>query len=136
MATTCSDRLIDAPAQAGLSRRHCLETTRLLREHLGWAESRLITTFQSRFGAQEWLQPYTDKTVEKLGKDGVKRIAIMNPGFSADCIETLEEIDGEVREIFLHAGGERFAHITCLNDSAEGMNVIESLMRRELSGWI
>jgi ferrochelatase len=117
-------------------RGHCLETTRLLREHLGWGEDRLISTFQSRFGAQEWLQPYTDKTVERLGKEGVKRIAILNPGFSADCIETLEEIDGEVREIFMHAGGERFAHITCLNDTPEGMDVIEALVRRELSGWV
>jgi protoporphyrin/coproporphyrin ferrochelatase len=115
---------------------HCLKTTRLLRERLGWDDKKLITTFQSRFGAQEWLQPYTDKTVEKLAADGVKRIAIVNPGFSADCIETLEEIDGEVREIFLHAGGENFAHIPCLNDSAEGMNVIETLVRRELGGWL
>jgi len=116
-------------------REHCHETTRLLRERLGWDEKRLMTTFQSRFGAQEWLQPYTDKTVEKLAKDGVRRIAIVNPGFSADCIETLEEIDGEVREIFIHAGGEKFAHIACLNDSDEGMAMIEALVRRELSGW-
>ena len=115
---------------------HCLKTTRLLRERLGWDENRLITTFQSRFGAQEWLQPYTDKTVERLAREGVKRIAIVNPGFSADCIETLEEIDGEVREVFLHAGGEKFAHIPCLNASAEGMDVIEALARRELSGWL
>ncbi|WP_274627814.1 ferrochelatase [Arvimicrobium flavum] len=114
---------------------HCLKTTRLLRERLGWDETRLISTFQSRFGAQEWLQPYTDKTVERLAKEGVKSIAIINPGFSADCIETLEEIDGEVREIFLHAGGKNFAHIPCLNDSPEGMAVIEALVRRELFGW-
>ncbi|MBO6718638.1 MAG: ferrochelatase [Rhizobiaceae bacterium] len=115
---------------------HCQKTTRLLRERLGWDDKKLITTFQSRFGAQEWLQPYTDKTVERLAAEGVKRIAIVNPGFSADCIETLEEIDGEVREIFLHAGGEKFAHIPCLNDSAEGMEVIEKLVRRELGGWL
>ncbi|MBL8582113.1 MAG: ferrochelatase [Rhizobiaceae bacterium] len=115
---------------------HCLKTTRLLRERLSWDERRLITTFQSRFGAQEWLQPYTDRTAERLASEGVKRIAIVNPGFSADCIETLEEIDGEVREIFLHAGGERFAHIPCLNASDEGMAVIEALSRRELAGWI
>ena len=115
---------------------HCLKTTRLLRERLGWDEKRMISTFQSRFGAQEWLQPYTDKTVEKLAQDGVRRIAIVNPGFSADCIETLEEIDGEVREVFLHAGGTHFAHIPCLNDSAQGMKVIENLVRRELSGWL
>lgn len=115
---------------------HCLKTTRLLREATGLDERRLITTFQSRFGAQEWLQPYTDRTVGKLAADGIRRIAIVNPGFSADCIETLEEIDGEVREIFLHAGGEKFAHIPCLNDTAEGMEVIETLARRELSGWV
>jgi ferrochelatase len=114
---------------------HCLETTRLLRERFGWDEKRLITTFQSRFGAQEWLQPYTDKTVEKLARDGVKSIAVVNPGFAADCIETLEEIDMEVREAFLAAGGENFFHIPCLNDSDEGMVVIEAVVRRELSGW-
>jgi protoporphyrin/coproporphyrin ferrochelatase len=117
-------------------REHCLETTRLLRQRLGWGEKRLMTTFQSRFGAQEWLQPYTDKTVEKLAKDGVKSIAIVNPGFSVDCIETLEEIAVEAREIFLHAGGEKFSHIPCLNASDEGMAVIETLVRRELSGWV
>ncbi|MBZ9766131.1 ferrochelatase [Mesorhizobium sp. CA6] len=115
---------------------HCLETTRLLRARLGWDEKKLIATFQSRFGAQEWLQPYTDVTVEKLAKDGVKSIAIVNPGFSVDCIETLDEIGREAAETFHHAGGENFAHIPCLNDSAEGMAVIEALARRELSGWV
>ncbi|MER8484231.1 ferrochelatase [Mesorhizobium sp. M1322] len=115
---------------------HCLETTRLLREKLGWDEKKLITTFQSRFGAQEWLQPYTDKTVEKLPGEGVRSIAIVNPGFSVDCIETLDEIGREAAETFHHAGGEKFAHIPCLNDSAEGMAVIEAMVRRELSGWI
>lgn len=116
--------------------QHCLETTRLLRQRLGWSEAKLISTFQSRFGAQEWLQPYTDKTMERLGKEGVKRIAVVNPGFSSDCIETLEEIAQEAQEIFKHAGGEKFAHIPCLNDSPEGMEVIETLARRELAGWI
>ncbi|MBZ9660185.1 ferrochelatase [Mesorhizobium sp. ESP-6-4] len=115
---------------------HCLETTRLLRARLGWDENKLIATFQSRFGAQEWLQPYTDVTVEKLAKNGVKSIAIVNPGFSVDCIETLDEIGREAAETFHHAGGENFAHIPCLNDSAEGMAVIEALARRELSGWV
>jgi ferrochelatase len=117
-------------------RHHCLETTRLLRERLGWGEERLITCFQSRFGAQEWLQPYTDKTVERLAKEGVKSIAVVNPGFSADCIETLEEIAVEAREIFLHAGGKNFTHIPCLNDSDDGMAVIEAMVRRELAGWV
>ncbi|TKT77536.1 ferrochelatase [Aquamicrobium sp. LC103] len=115
---------------------HCQKTTRLLRERLGWDENKLITCFQSRFGAQEWLQPYADKTVEKLAREGVKSIAVLNPGFSADCIETLEEIAQEAAEIFKHAGGENFAHIPCLNDSEDGMLVIETLVRRELSGWI
>jgi ferrochelatase len=115
---------------------HCLETTRLLRERLGWDENKLTTTFQSRFGAQEWLQPYTDKTVERLAKEGVKSIAIVNPGFSSDCIETLEEIAGEAAEIFHHAGGKNFSHIPCLNDSEDGMAVIEALVRRELAGWV
>jgi protoporphyrin/coproporphyrin ferrochelatase len=115
---------------------HCLKTTRLLRERLGWDNKKLIATFQSRFGAQEWLQPYTDKTVEKLARDGVKSIAVVNPGFSADCIETLEEIDMEVRETFHAAGGKNFFHIPCLNDSDEGMAVIETVVRRELSGWV
>ncbi len=85
---------------------------------------------------EEWLQPYTDKTVEKLAKDGVKRIAILNPGFVSDCLETLEEIAGEAGEDFLHNGGEKFTHIPCLNDSEDGMRVIENVVRRELQGWI
>ncbi len=115
---------------------HCQKTTRLLRERLGWDEKRLRTTFQSLFGKAEWLKPYTDKTVESLAKEGVKSIAIINPGFSADCIETLEEIDGEVREVFMHAGGQNFSHIPCLNDSDAGMAMLETLVRRELAGWL
>lgn len=115
--------------------RECLATTALLRERLKLDEKRLITTFQSRFGREEWLQPYTDKTVEKLARDGVRSIAIVNPGFSADCIETLEEIAAEVKDAFLHAGGQNFSHIPCLNDSDEGMDVIETITRRELGGW-
>jgi ferrochelatase len=115
---------------------HCQKTSRLLREKLGWSEKRLITTFQSRFGPAEWLQPYTDKTVERLAGEGVKRIAIVNPGFVSDCLETLEEIAVQNREIFLHHGGERFAHIPCLNDSPQGMRVITTVVLRELQGWI
>lgn len=114
----------------------CYKTTRLLREHLGWEKEKLMVTFQSRFGPEEWLQPYTDKTVEKLAQEGVKRIAIMNPGFVSDCLETLEEIAGEAGEDFLHNGGEKFTHIPCLNDSADGMRVIENVVRRELQGWV
>ncbi len=115
---------------------HCMKTGRLLRERLGLAEDRFMITFQSRFGPEEWLQPYTDKTMEKLGKVGVKRIAIMNPGFVSDCLETLEEIAGEAGEIFHHNGGEKFVHIPCLNDSAESMSVLEKVVRRELQGWV
>jgi ferrochelatase len=114
----------------------CLKTTRLLRERLGWSEKRLISTFQSRFGPEEWLQPYTDKTVEQLAKDGVKSIAVFNPGFVSDCLETLEEIAVEAAHTFHEAGGTNFTHIPCLNDSPEGMSVIEALVRRELQGWV
>ncbi|MCB1507455.1 MAG: ferrochelatase [Hyphomicrobiaceae bacterium] len=114
----------------------CQKTGRLLRERLGWDETRLRVTFQSRFGPEEWLQPYTDKTVEQLAKDGVKRIAVLTPGFVSDCLETLEEIAGEAGEIFLHNGGERFSFIPCLNDGATGMKVIEAMVRRELQGWV
>jgi ferrochelatase len=115
---------------------HCHKTTRLLREHMGVSDDYLITTFQSRFGPEEWLQPYTDKTVVALAEQGVKNIAVFNPGFVSDCLETLEEIAGEAAEEFEEHGGEKFTHIPCLNDSEIGMNVIESLVRRELMGWI
>ncbi|MFD1328149.1 ferrochelatase [Mycoplana ramosa] len=114
----------------------CQKTARLLRDRLGWSKEKLQVTFQSRFGPEEWLQPYTDKTVEKLAQEGVKRIAVINPGFVSDCLETLEEIAGEAGESFLHNGGEKFTHIPCLNDSPEGMAVLESVVRRELAGWI
>lgn len=114
----------------------CYKTTRLLGDVLGWDKTKLMVTFQSRFGPEEWLQPYTDKTVERLAKEGVKRIAIINPGFVSDCLETLEEIAGEAGEEFLHNGGEKFTHIPCLNDSEEGMRVLEHVVRRELQGWV
>ncbi len=114
----------------------CHKTARLMREHLGWSADRLQITFQSRFGRAEWLQPYTDKTVEALAKDGVKRLAIITPGFSADCVETLEEIAMQNGEIFEEHGGEHFALIPCLNDTEAGMNVIEELVERELQGWV
>jgi protoporphyrin/coproporphyrin ferrochelatase len=114
----------------------CHKTRRLLREKLGWPEDRLVLTFQSRFGPEEWLKPYTDKTVEQLAKDGVKRIAVINPGFVSDCLETLEEIAVAAGEIFHHNGGEKFTHIPCLNDSDDGMDVLEAQVRRELQGWV
>ncbi|MCO6185036.1 ferrochelatase [Rhizobium sp. L1K21] len=115
---------------------HCQKTGRLLREKLGWDEKKLQITFQSRFGPEEWLQPYTDKTVEKLAKEGVKKIAVINPGFVSDCLETLEEIAVEAAETFHHNGGENFAHIPCLNDTPAGINVLETVVRRELQGWV
>lgn len=114
----------------------CAVTARLLRDKLGLSEERFRLTFQSRFGPDEWLQPYTDETVKALAQGGTKSLAIVAPGFSADCLETLEELDGENREIFLHNGGKDFAYLPCLNDSEEGMQVIEAVVRRELMGWV
>jgi protoporphyrin/coproporphyrin ferrochelatase len=115
---------------------HCVKTWRLMREAFGWPEERFRMSFQSRFGTAEWLKPYTDETVKGLAESGVKRLAMVAPGFSADCLETLEELDGENREIFLHHGGSDFAYLPCLNDSEEGVDVIEHLVRRELQGWL
>jgi ferrochelatase len=114
----------------------CIATTEALRKRMGLDASRLQLTFQSRFGFDKWLQPYTDKTMEKLAKDGVRRIAVVMPGFSADCLETLEEIAQENAEIFKHNGGQHFSAIPCLNDSEAGMDVIRQLVLRELQGWI
>jgi len=114
---------------------HCAKTTRLLRERLQFDESKLIMTFQSRFGRAEWLKPYTDMTVKELAGRGVKNLVVITPGFSADCLETLEEIAGENAEYFRHAGGVNFAAVPCLNDSEPGMQVIEAVVLRELQGW-
>jgi len=116
--------------------KQCSETTALLRKKLKLDESRLIMTFQSRFGTAEWLKPYTDATVRSLAERGVKKVAVITPGFSADCLETLEEIAMENAEIFRHAGGESFAAIPCLNDTPVGMAVIRDVIARELKGWI
>jgi ferrochelatase len=114
----------------------CAKTARLVREVGGYDRDKLRLTFQSRFGPAEWLQPYTDKTVEALAKAGVKRLAVITPGFTSDCLETLEEIAVENAEIFHHAGGEKFHAVPCLNDSDDGIDVMEAVVRRELSGWI
>lgn len=114
----------------------CQKTSRLLREKLGIATERWLTTFQSRFGNDPWLQPYTDATVRAQAEAGVKRIALVAPGFSADCLETLEELDVENRHIFEGNGGEKFAYLPALNDTAEGLDVIEAIVRRELMGWV
>ena len=114
----------------------CVATVDALRARLKLDASKLLLTFQSRFGNDEWLKPYTDKTIERLAKDGVRRIAVVMPGFAADCLETLEEIAQENAEIFKHHGGEEFSAIPCLNDSDAGMDVIRQLVLRELQGWI
>jgi len=116
--------------------RHCAETTRLLRLRLGLDDSRLITAFQSRFGRAEWLTPYTDVTVRELAARGVKNIAVLTPGFAADCLETLDEIARENAHWFRDAGGQNLAAIPCLNDSVAGMQVIETVVMRELQGWM
>lgn len=102
----------------------------------GVAARTLIVTFQSRFGRAEWLKPYTDETIKKLAAKGAKRIAVITPGFSADCREIIEEIGQENAKNFFDEGGEAFARIDCLNDSSGGMRVIEAVVRRELSGWV
>src|SRR5215472_9302742 len=114
----------------------CVATVEALRHRLSLDASKFLLTFQSRFGNDEWLQPYTDRTIEKLAKDGVRRVAVVMPGFAADCLETLEEIAQENAEIFRHNGGEAFAAIPCLNDSEAGMDVIRQLVLRELQGWV
>ena len=114
----------------------CKVTADALRKAVGLDEKKFLLTFQSRFGRAEWLRPYTDKTVEALAGEGVKRLAILTPGFVADCVETLEEIAQENKEIFLEHGGEKFSFIPCLNDSADGIKVLTHVVRRELQGWI
>ena len=114
----------------------CTVTARLLRAKLGLDDSKLMMTFQSRFGTAEWLKPYTDATVKSLAQKGVKNLAVITPGFAADCLETLEEIAMENAHIFKSAGGENFAHIPCLNESERGMTVIRDIARRELMGWL
>lgn len=116
--------------------KQCHRTADLVRSRLGLPQERLIVSFQSRFGRAEWLKPYTDETIKALTARGVKRIAVITPGFSADCLETIEEIGNENAEYFFAGGGEAFARIDCLNDSDSGMHVIESIVRRELSGWV
>jgi ferrochelatase len=115
---------------------HCHKTARLMRARLGWPEERLRLAFQSRFGRAEWLQPYTDVTLAELGRQGVKRVAVVTPGFSADCLETLEEIAIRGGETFREAGGTHYAALPCLNDRPMGMRLLEHLARRELKGWL
>ena len=113
----------------------CHVTARLLGERLGLAQGELMVTFQSRFGKAKWLTPYTEPTLVALAKQGIKRIDVMCPGFTADCLETLEEIDQEARAAFLAAGGEAFRYIACLNDRHEWIAALAAISLRHLQGW-
>jgi ferrochelatase len=115
---------------------HCQKTSRLLAARLGWERGAIHTTFQSRFGPEEWLKPYTVEHVAELARQGHRRIAVLAPGFAADCVETLEEINGEIREAFEHAGGEHFHYIPCLNDDEAHLDMIEQIVLREARGWL
>lgn len=115
---------------------HCRKTARLLEQALARPDLRVETTFQSRFGRAKWLEPATDAVLAREASQGTKRLAVAAPGFAADCLETLEELAIRGKEQFLEAGGESFAYLPCLNDSEQGMAMLESLTRRELAGWI
>ncbi len=115
---------------------HCRKTTRLLVERLGPAAGEVVVAFQSRFGREEWLKPYTVEEVARLARAGRKRIAVVAPAFSADCVETLEEINGEIRHAFLEAGGEEFTYIPCLNADPAHIAMIVTILEQELSGWV
>ncbi len=114
---------------------HCAKTARLLREEMGWTEDFAPMAFQSKFGREKWLEPATEETINRLASEGVKKLAVIMPGFTADCIETLEEIDIAGRETFMEAGGEAFTAIPCLNDAPEMTVLMETLARRETAGW-
>ncbi len=115
---------------------HCSKTARLIRDAMGWSEEFAPLAFQSKFGREEWLTPAADAMIRDLGAKGIKRIAVMTPGFVADCLETLEEIAIGGAEAFHQAGGEKFAAIPCLNDSPAMIDLLEALTRREAAGWI
>ena len=115
----------------------CQKNTRLLRQRLGWDETQITTTFQSVFGREEWLKPYTVNEVARLAReDGTKRIAVIAPAFSADCIETLEEINEEIRESFEEAGGEQFTYIPCLNDEDAHIKALSQIIEDNITGWL
>lgn len=114
----------------------CQKTTRLLKERLGWDDTQIKTTFQSKFGPEEWLKPYTVEEVARVAEAGTKNIAVIAPAFSADCIETLEEINEEIFESFEHAGGEHFTYIPCLNDDAAHIDALCEIVDANLAGWL
>ena len=113
----------------------CYKTARLLAEKLGLSKDRYQLTFQSRFGKAKWLEPYTEPTLIKLAQEGTKSVDVLCPGFTGDCLETLEEINMEAREAFLHAGGEKFSYIPCLNDSPAWTTALAAITAQHLSGW-
>lgn len=115
---------------------HCFKTTRLLGEALHMGSDHLLTSFQSRVGRAKWVSPYSIDMVRDLAREGVKKLAVMSPGFSADCVETLEEIDMELRDAFLEAGGTHFHYIPALNAGDAGMAMLEAIVRQEGSGWL
>lgn len=114
----------------------CLKSGRLMAERLGRDDINIQTTFQSRFGPEKWLEPYTDKTIQALAEQGTKRVAVFSPGFVSDCVETLEELGIALKETFEMAGGEDFAVLPCLNDAEPAIDMLEGLARRELAGWV
>jgi ferrochelatase len=114
----------------------CARTTELLRAKLGFDENKLMMAFQSRFGRAQWLEPYTINVVKALARKGVKNLAVITPGFSADCLETLEEISVENARVFKRYGGQNFAAVPCLNDSEAGMQLLSQLATAELKGWV
>jgi ferrochelatase len=113
----------------------CHKTARLLAEALGLPREQVVVTFQSRFGKAKWLEPYTEPTLEKLAAEGTRRVDVMCPGFTADCLETLEEIAQEAREAFLAAGGEHFDYVPCLNAEPAWIEALAALAERHLGGW-
>lgn len=115
--------------------RDCMETAARLRERLGEAGQRIRVSFQSRFGAQQWLEPYTEPTLRAWARDGVKRVDVMCPGFLADCLETLEEIQVECRDAFLAEGGETLNYIPCLNADPAWLDALTNLVLQNLQGW-
>ncbi|MCY4591635.1 MAG: ferrochelatase [Alphaproteobacteria bacterium] len=114
---------------------HCAKTTRLLAERLGWPADRYSFAFQSRFGREEWLRPYMNEVLDALPADGYRRVVVISPGFAADCVETLSEVAIEFRQAFLEAGGLEFSYVPCLNAEPRAIDMLETLVQREVSGW-
>ena len=115
---------------------HVVRTTQALVKRLGWPRRYWTQTYQSRFGKSPWLKPYTDDVLESLAKKGVKRVYVLLPGFTADCLETIDEIGHESREVFRHAGGTEFKNGTCLNDHPRWVEAMARIVRDEAAGWL